>query len=74
MTSIGSAPHQNVKTVSEAWIDRIGIPRARVVETRKEYGNVGRANVLLNLDRGATNGAFQHGVQPARFSDTVARC
>jgi 3-oxoacyl-[acyl-carrier-protein] synthase III len=46
-------PHQNVKTVSEAWIDRIGIPRARVVETRKEYGNVGPANVLLNLNRGA---------------------
>ena len=54
-------PHQNVKTVSEAWIDRIGIPRARVVETRKEYGNVGPANVLLNLDRGATRGSFRHG-------------
>ncbi len=54
-------PHQNVKTVSEAWIDRIGVPRARVIETRKEYGNVGPANVLLNLDRGATSGAFRHG-------------
>jgi 3-oxoacyl-[acyl-carrier-protein] synthase-3 len=54
-------PHQNVKTISEAWIDRIGVPRARVVETRKEYGNVGPANVLLNLDRGATRGLFRHG-------------
>jgi 3-oxoacyl-(acyl-carrier-protein) synthase III len=54
-------PHQNVKTVSEVWIDRIGVPRDRVIETRKEYGNVGPANVLLNLDRGATGGAFRHG-------------
>jgi len=54
-------PHQNVKTVSEAWIARLGIPRARVVETRKEYGNVGPANVLLNLDRGAQQGLFRHG-------------
>ncbi|HXT95527.1 MAG TPA: 3-oxoacyl-[acyl-carrier-protein] synthase III C-terminal domain-containing protein [Polyangia bacterium] len=54
-------PHQNVKTVSEAWIDRIGVSRDRVIETRKEYGNVGPANVLLNLDRGATTGAFRHG-------------
>jgi 3-oxoacyl-[acyl-carrier-protein] synthase-3 len=54
-------PHQNVKTVSEAWIDRIGVPRDRVIETRKEYGNVGPANVLLNLDRGATRGVFRHG-------------
>lgn len=54
-------PHQNVKTVSEVWIERIGVPRTRVIETRKEYGNVGPANVLLNLDRGATNGAFRHG-------------
>lgn len=54
-------PHQNVKTVSEAWIARIGIPPAKVVETRKEYGNCGPANVLLNLNRGAELGKFKHG-------------
>jgi 3-oxoacyl-[acyl-carrier-protein] synthase-3 len=54
-------PHQNVKTVSEAWLDRIGVPRQRVIETRKEYGNVGPANVLLNLNRGAESGRFKHG-------------
>jgi 3-oxoacyl-[acyl-carrier-protein] synthase-3 len=54
-------PHQNVKTVSEAWLDRIGIPRERVIETRKEYGNVGAANVLLNLDRGAESGKLRSG-------------
>jgi 3-oxoacyl-[acyl-carrier-protein] synthase-3 len=54
-------PHQNVKTVSEAWIQRIGVPSARVIETRKEYGNVGPANVLLNLNRGAETGKFRHG-------------
>jgi 3-oxoacyl-[acyl-carrier-protein] synthase-3 len=54
-------PHQNVKTVSEAWLDRIGVPRDRVIETRKEYGNVGPANVLLNLNRGAESGKIRHG-------------
>jgi 3-oxoacyl-(acyl-carrier-protein) synthase III len=54
-------PHQNVKTVSEAWIERIGVHRARVVDTRKEYGNVGPANVLLNLDRAATSGRLRPG-------------
>jgi 3-oxoacyl-[acyl-carrier-protein] synthase-3 len=54
-------PHQNVKTVSEAWLDRIGVPRERVIETRKEYGNVGPANVLLNLNRGAESERFKHG-------------
>ena len=54
-------PHQNVKTVSGGRIARLCIPRARVVETRKEYGNVGPANVLLNLDRGAKQGLFRHG-------------
>jgi 3-oxoacyl-[acyl-carrier-protein] synthase-3 len=54
-------PHQNVKTVSEAWIQRIGVPLDRVVETRKEYGNCGPANVLLNLNRGAERKKFKHG-------------
>jgi len=54
-------PHQNVKTVSEAWIQRIGVPGARVIETRKEYGNVGPANVLLNLNRGFESGKLRHG-------------
>ena len=54
-------PHQNVKTVSEAWITRIGIPSDRVVDTRKEYGNCGPANVLLNLNRGAERKKFAHG-------------
>ena len=54
-------PHQNVKTVSEAWIERIGVPPAKVVETRKEYGNCGPANVLLNLNRGAEHKKFKHG-------------
>lgn len=54
-------PHQNVKTVSGAWIDRIGIPLERVVDTRKEYGNCGPANVLLNLNRGAERKLFKHG-------------
>jgi 3-oxoacyl-[acyl-carrier-protein] synthase-3 len=54
-------PHQNVKTVSEAWIERLGVPRARVIETRKEYGNVGPANVLLNLNRGAETGQLRAG-------------
>ncbi|MDB4933717.1 MAG: fabH2, partial [Labilithrix sp.] len=54
-------PHQNVKTVSEAWIERIGFPAERVVDTRKEYGNCGPANVLLNLNRGAERKKFKHG-------------
>lgn len=54
-------PHQNVKTVSEAWIERMAIPRERVIETRKEYGNCGPANVLLNLNRGAELRKFKHG-------------
>lgn len=54
-------PHQNVKTVSEAWIARIGVPFEKVIETRKEYGNCGPANVLLNLNRGAERKKFKHG-------------
>jgi len=34
--------------------------RSPVVETRKEYGNVGPANVLLNPDGGAMRGSFRH--------------
>jgi len=54
-------PHQNVRTVSEAWMQRIGVPWSRVIETRKEYGNVGPANVLINLDRGAETGKLRRG-------------
>ena len=54
-------PHQNVKTVSEVWIERIGILPDRVIETRKEFGNCGLANVLLNLNRGAERKKFAHG-------------
>jgi 3-oxoacyl-[acyl-carrier-protein] synthase-3 len=54
-------PHQNVKTVSEVWIERMGISPSRVVETRKEYGNCGPANPLLNLNRGAEQRRFKHG-------------
>lgn len=54
-------PHQNVKPVSEAWLARIGIPGDRVVHTRKEYGNCGPANVLLNLNRGAERRKFKEG-------------
>ena len=54
-------PHQNVKPVSEAWVARIGIPGDRIVHTRKEYGNCGPANVLLNLNRGAERRKFKDG-------------
>jgi 3-oxoacyl-[acyl-carrier-protein] synthase III/SAM-dependent methyltransferase len=54
-------PYQNVKTVSEAWIERIGVRSERVIETRKEYGNVGPANVLLNLNRGVEAGNLRGG-------------
>jgi 3-oxoacyl-[acyl-carrier-protein] synthase-3 len=54
-------PHQNVKTASEAWLQRIGVDFARVVETRKEYGNCGPASALLNLNRGAELKKFKHG-------------
>jgi 3-oxoacyl-[acyl-carrier-protein] synthase-3 len=54
-------PHQNVKTVSGAWLEAIGAPPEKVIETRKEYGNVGPANVLLNLNRGAEQRKFRDG-------------
>jgi 3-oxoacyl-(acyl-carrier-protein) synthase III len=54
-------PHQNVKTVSSRWIEMLGIPSFKVVETRKVFGNMGPANVLVNLAHGAEAGKFRPG-------------
>lgn len=54
-------PHQNVKTVSERWIEMLGIPAEKVIQTRREFGNMGPANVLVNLNRGAELGCFRPG-------------
>ena len=60
-TPLSSTPSAPDRSRTEAWLDRIGVPRARVFETRKEYGNVGPANVLRNLDCRATRGHFKPG-------------
>jgi 3-oxoacyl-[acyl-carrier-protein] synthase-3 len=54
-------PHQNVKTVSSRWMELLGIPPEKVVETRKVFGNMGPANVLVNLNHGAETGRFRAG-------------
>ncbi len=54
-------PHQNVKPVSVQWVARIGVAADKVIETRKEYGNCGPANVLINLNHGAERRLFKHG-------------
>ncbi len=54
-------PHQNVKPVSGRWMEMLGVPKERIIETRKEFGNMGPANVLVNLHRGAELGRFKPG-------------
>lgn len=54
-------PHQNVKTVSTRWLEMMGVPPPKVVETRKVFGNMGPANVLVNLAVGAESGRFRPG-------------
>ena len=54
-------PHQNVKPVSVRWMELLGAPKEKIIETRKEFGNMGPANVLVNLHRGAELGRFKPG-------------
>jgi 3-oxoacyl-[acyl-carrier-protein] synthase III len=54
-------PHQNVKTVSTRWMEMMEVPPHKIVETRKTFGNMGPANVLVNLNHGAEEGKFRPG-------------
>lgn len=54
-------PHQNVKTVSTRWLELMEVPPHKIVETRKVFGNMGPANVLVNLNHAAESGKLEPG-------------
>ncbi len=54
-------PHQNVQAVSGAWLRLLGVPPEKAILTNREYGNIGAANIWLNLDHAAGRGMLKEG-------------
>lgn len=54
-------PHQNTKTVSGKWIELMGIPDNKVIFTNHRYGNLGPANLWVNLDEGFNTDKIKKG-------------
>ena len=54
-------PHQNVRPMAGQWVADVGTPLDRVIHTRREYGNLGAANILVNIHEGSKRGCFRPG-------------